>query len=435
MLKSLFTFSLIFSLSFASFSQAPNPALVGYWHNWDDISAPYIPLDQIDSRYNIIDVSFAIPEPGTDYQMQFIPDQVSPEVFISQMEALQNEGRKVLISIGGATAPVHLDNEFERDQFVLSMGDIIETYGFDGLDIDLEGSSVVTTGGTIENPTDASITHLIDGVKQIMYNYYLNHNQRLILTMAPETAFVQGGMSSYGGIWGGYLPVINALRDSLEIIHVQLYNSGSMYGVDGGIYNQGTADFIIAMTEALIQGFNTNGGFFTGLPASKIAVGLPACSNAAGGGYTDPLIVESAINYLRGMGPQPGTYQLVASGGYPNLRGMMTWSINWDKVSSCAGEYTYAQTFENLFQSITAVADNEKNTSFSIYPNPVTENLTVVYDLTKNQPTTADLYNMQGQMLRQFSLNANHTAITLSDIPAGSYYLRIHENGRLLIKN
>lgn len=87
--------------------------------------------------------------------------------------------------------------------------------------------------------------------------------------MAPETAFVQGGMSSYGSIWGAYLPVIHALRDSLSLLHVQLYNSGSMYGIDGAIYTQGTADFMVAMTEAVIQGFNTAGGAFAGLPPEK----------------------------------------------------------------------------------------------------------------------------------------------------------------------
>jgi chitinase len=42
--------------------------------------------------------------------------------------------------------------------------------------------------------------------------------------MAPETAFVQGGMSAFTGIWGAYLPVIHALRDSLDMLNVQLYN-------------------------------------------------------------------------------------------------------------------------------------------------------------------------------------------------------------------
>jgi len=425
-------FSLLCALN--CFSQLPNPALVGYWHNWNDGNAPYIPLTQIDSRYNIIDISFAVPQPGTDYNMHFVPDQVTQQTFISQVEALQAEGRKVIISIGGATAPVYLDDEFERDIFISSMGNIINTFGFDGIDIDLEGNSTVVTGGTIDSPTNTGIINLIEAIRQIMLNYYLENNQKLILTMAPETAFVQGGMSAYGGIWGGYLPVMHALRDSMDLLHVQLYNSGSMYGIDGGIYSQGTADFIVAMTEAVIAGFNTGGGYFEGLPAEKIAVGLPACASAAGGGYTSPVVVESAINYLRGMGPQPGLYALSQPNGYPNLGGMMTWSINWDAVNNCSGVYEYAQIFEDLFQSVTSNDFLAESTSFSLYPNPTNGALNIKTNNWLFGSLKAQLYNGQGQLIETFSLNSNEHTIDLSSMSAGIYLLRLNGVGRQFFK-
>lgn len=330
-------------------AQVPAPTLVGYWHNWNDWNAPYIDLDEVDGRYNLVSVAFALPAPGTDYHMTFSPDQVSQAVFIDQMQTLQSQGRKVLLSIGGATAHISLDTEAERDTFVSTINQIIQTYGFDGMDIDLEGASVTVTGGTIENPVDAKIIHLIEATQQIMADYQAQNNKKFLLTMAPETAFVQGGMSGYGSIWGAYLPIIHALRDSIDLLHVQLYNSGTMYGIDGNIYSQGTADFIVAMTEAVIQGFHTAGGFFAGLPAAKVAVGLPACPSAAGGGYVSPAVVQSAVEYLLGTGSQPGAYVLVQSGGYPDLGGMMTWSVNWDAVSTCGALYEYAENFELIF--------------------------------------------------------------------------------------
>jgi len=371
MKKSMTFFTLFLLTGIITNAQIPNPALVGYWHNWNDANAPYIQLDLIDSRYNIVDVAFAVPQFGTDYKMEFIPDQVAPATLISQIQTLQSQGKKVIISMGGATAPISLDNFAERDTFITTMGNILNTYNFDGIDIDFEGSSVSITGGTIAAPVDAKIINLIYAIKQIMSNYYAVHSTRLILTMAPETAFVQGGMSAYSGIWGAYLPVIDALRDSLEILHVQLYNSGSMYGIDGNIYTQGTADFIVAMTEAVIQGFNTAGGMFAGLPASKVAIGLPACSSAAGGGFTDTATVKAAIDYLRGIGAQPGSYILSQASGYPTLRGMMTWSINWDAVNTCASVYQYAENYENIFGAPTSISDLfSLPTSFEVYPNP-----------------------------------------------------------------
>ncbi|HMS50702.1 MAG TPA: glycosyl hydrolase family 18 protein, partial [Chitinophagales bacterium] len=145
--------------------------MVGYWHNWSDWSAPYIDLTDVDDRYNIINVSFATPQTGTDYQMEFAPDQVTQATLIAQIQTLQSQGKIVNISVGGANAIVALDNTTERDAFINTMTDIINTYGFDGMDIDLEGSSVSITGGTISTPVDAKIINLIEATKQIMLNF------------------------------------------------------------------------------------------------------------------------------------------------------------------------------------------------------------------------------------------------------------------------
>ncbi len=347
--------ALLTALSLCINVHAQGPDLVGYWHNWNDGNVPYLELSQVDPRYTVIEVSFAVPAAGSTSDMVFAPAETAPATFIADVAALQAQGKKVLISIGGANATVHLDSDAERDQFVSSMLGILDTYGFDGIDIDLEGASVAISGGTIANPTDARITRLIDAVNSIADQYEAANGVPMMLTMAPETAYVQGGMSAYGGIWGAYLPVIDALRNRLDILQVQLYNSGSLYGIDGGIYTQGTADFIVSQTEALLQGFTTGGGFFAPLPPEKVAIGLPACPLAAGGGYVSPAVLGQAVDYLRGAGPQPGSYQRVAT--YPTLRGLMTWSINWDAVSTCAAADEYAQAYADIFGISTAVAE------------------------------------------------------------------------------
>ncbi len=329
--------------------------LIGYWHNWNDGSAPYMALSQIDDRYTVIDIAFAEPLTGTSHLMTFSPSGTPQSTFIAEVAALRAQGKKVLISIGGANAPVHLDSDQERDEFVSSMLAILDSYGFQGIDIDLEGSSVAITGGTIGTPTDATILRLIDAINSIAEAYEASTGTPMMLTMAPETAYVQGGQSAFGGIWGAYLPVIEALRDRIDILHVQLYNSGSMYGIDGGIYTQGSADFIVSQTEALLQGFGTVGGFFAPLPPEKVAIGLPACPSAAGGGYVSPGLLTAAVAYLRGAGPQPGQYQLIST--YTGLRGLMTWSINWDAAPGCAAAYEFADSYEEIFNLSTTLTD------------------------------------------------------------------------------
>ena len=336
---------------------AQTPALVGYWHNWNASSAPYIQLDQVDNRYNVIMVAFAVPVSGTTYNMSFAPYGSTQAQFIGHIQTLKSQGKRVGISIGGGGTTVKINNQTEENTFVSTMLAIINTYGFDAIDLDLESGSLSISGGTIANPTDVHIVRMINAVKTIMSSYRATHsNQKLFLTMAPETAHSIGGQSAWSGVWGAYLPIIHALRDSLDIMMVQLYNSGSMYGANGGIYTQGTADFIVALGEAMIVGFNVDrwsnqAGPFVGLPANKIAIALPACPSAAGGGYTSPAVVKSAIDYLRGTGPKPGTYTRMSPTGYPDLRGMMTWSINWDAVSTCGTAYEYASNYEQIFMS------------------------------------------------------------------------------------
>lgn len=362
-------FHLIVINSLNGFSQ--DPVLVGYWHNWDDVSAPYIPLQMVDERYDVICLSFAIPSGPEDMSMQFVPDGATPSELADQIQWLKDQGKTVAISVGGANAEVNLDDENDREAFVGSMTAMIDYYGFNGLDIDIEhGTSILGTGGSISNPANPAQLNLIASVKEIMGNYYLENGEKLFLTITPETAYVQGGQSSFGGIWGGYLPIVEGLRDSLDILQVQLYNSGTMFGIDGGVYTQGTADFVVAMTEAVIQGFSTSGGFFDGLPEDKVAIGLPACESAAGGGYLQPSEVLAAVQYIKGTGSQPGDYSLTDLTGYPDLAGMMTWSINWDAVENCGEEYGYAQTFEEVFlDPLTALSDGKVG-DMQVYPNP-----------------------------------------------------------------
>ena len=424
--------------SFGFKANAQNHSLVGYWHNWQDSNAPYIPLDLIDGRYDVVEVAFAVPTSPSDMTMLFTPDVVTQSAFIASVETLQNQGKKVLISIGGATTSIDLTTTGNKDAFVNSITSMITTFGFDGIDIDIEnGNSILAGGGTIATPTSAAVLNLIDAVKQIMANYRTTHTNKLMLTMAPETAYVQGGQSAYGNIWGGYLPILHALRDSIDILQVQLYNSGSMFGIDGNIYTQGSADFIVAMCEAVIQGFTTSGGSFAGLPAHKIAVGLPACTAAAGGGYVNPDTVIAAVKYLMGTGGQPGSYTLTNAAGYPTLKGLMTWSINWDALATCGNAYEYASTYQTLFLGVSTSVATEKVTQqlLTFYPNPSEGRFTVVTNSAKE--TELEIYNPFGELILKTKLTNQETLLDLSMHPKGVYILRAADNsiiGRIVLR-
>jgi chitinase len=170
--------------------------------------------------------------------------------------------------------------------------------------------------------------------------------------MAPEIAYVQGGIYAYATNWGAYLPVIYGLSDVLTYLQVQYYNCGSNMALDGNTYTQGTADFAVSMTEMLLQGFpiaENKNNMFPALSADKIVIGLPACSSAApSGGYIAPSNMENALNYLIKGISYGGTYKLINSTGYPNLGGLMAWSVNWDAYNNYEFTNDYRAYFDAL---------------------------------------------------------------------------------------
>ncbi|WP_164019771.1 fibronectin type III domain-containing protein [Pyxidicoccus trucidator] len=309
--------------------------IVGYWHNFDNGSTN-IRLRDISSKFNVIQVAFAEPVGGAGSgNMAFSPYNSTVADFKADIAFLKGQGRKVLISIGGANGTVHLDDATARQNFVTTMQSLIDTYGFDGLDLDLEGSSLSLNGGDTDfrNPTTPRIINLIQATRQLLDR----NGAGFILTMAPETAYVQGGMAAYGGPWGAYLPVIYSLRDRLTYLHVQHYNTGTVTALDGRAYAQGTPDFHVAMAEMLLRGFPVGGNtsaMFPALRPEQVLIGLPSSPQAAGGGYTTPANVQKALDYLIKGQSFGGAYVLRNASGYPGFKGLMTWSINWDKFTN-----------------------------------------------------------------------------------------------------
>lgn len=335
----------------------PAHALVGYLHASFANGSGYVRMADVPASWDVINLAFGEPTSVTsgDIRFQLCPVSECPTVesaaeFKAAIKAKQAAGKKVLISIGGQNGQVQLATTAARDTFVSSVSKIIDEYGLNGLDIDFEGHSLslATADTDFRAPTTPVIVNLISAVKTLKAKY----GPDFVLTMAPETFFVQLGYQYYGsGPWGGqdpragaYLPVIHALRDDLTLLHVQDYNSGSIMGLDNQYHSMGGADFHIAMTDMLLTGFPVAGNtarVFPPLRPDQIAIGLPATTNA-GNGYTSPAEVDKALDCLTKK-TNCGTYQ--THGTWPALRGLMTWSVNWDRF----GSWEFSKNFDAYF--------------------------------------------------------------------------------------
>lgn len=288
--------------------------LIGYWENWDGASngvhPPFgwTPIENPEIRehgYNVINTAFPIIMPdGTALWEDGMDNTVQVATPAEMCEAKAN-GATILMSIGGATASIDLTQSSVADRFIDTIVPILQEYNFDGIDIDIEAG--LTGSGDIENlhVTQENLIRIIDGVLEAMPDNFG-------LSMAPETAYVTGGAVQYGSIWGSYLPIIKKYADNGRLwwLNMQYYN-GEMYDCDGGSYPAGTVEGFVAQTDCLNAGLEIQGTTIQ-VPYDMQAPGLPA-QEGAGAGYMSPDLVAEAWNHYDG-----------------DLKGLMTWSINWD---------------------------------------------------------------------------------------------------------
>ncbi|WP_420830854.1 chitinase [Actinomadura graeca] len=277
----------------------PKHFLTGYWHNFDN-PARELKLADVPNDYDLVavafgeatsragEVSFAV-DPGLSKSL----GGYTNEQFKADVAALHAKGKKVILSVGGEKGSIQVSSGSSATAFATSVHALMTQYGFDGVDIDLENGL---------NPTYMG---------QALRDLRSKADADLIITMAPQTI----DMQSTGG---SYFQLALKIKDILTVVHMQYYNSGAMLGCDQKVYSQGTVDFMTGL--ACIQLEN-------GLRPDQVALGLPAGAGAAGGGVVQPAMVNNALDCLA-KGTGCGSYKPART--YPDIRGAMTWSINWD---------------------------------------------------------------------------------------------------------
>lgn len=307
---------------------APNPnpqpplgglakhALIGYWHNFTNPSGPTYPLSEVDPAWDVINVAFAENAQNGNVSFVLDPGAGGEARFIADVRAKRAAGKKVVLSLGGQNGSVTVNNEAEADNFANSLYAILQKYGFDGVDVDLESGVAVGT---------PILTYLPVGIKRLKAKV----GPGFYLSMAPEWVYVEGGYTAFGGPWGAYLPMIDALRDDLSVLHPQYYNNGGVYTpYQTAPFAAGSADQLVATAKMLIEGFPYHGTRFRGLRPDQVGFGVPSGRQSAGSGFTTVADVTRALDCLTRL-QNCGAVRPAAA--YPTFRGVMTWSINWDR--------------------------------------------------------------------------------------------------------
>ncbi|MEW1900517.1 chitinase [Streptomyces sp. NPDC056488] len=279
----------------------PKHAVTGYWQNFDNGAAKQ-KLRDVQAAYDIIAVSFA-DSTTTPGQIVFNLDPAvgyaSVADFKADVAAKKAAGKSVIISVGGEKGNVTINSDASATAFANSTYALMQEYGFNGVDIDLEHG--------------INSTYLTKALRQLS----AKAGSGLVLTMAPQTIDMQSTGTEY-------FKTALAVKDILTVINTQYYNSGSMLGCDGKVYSQGSVDFLTALACIQIQG---------GLDPSQVGLGVPASTRGAGSGYVSPQVVNNALDCLTKL-TNCGNFKPAQA--WPSLRGAMTWSTNWDATAGNA---------------------------------------------------------------------------------------------------
>ncbi|MCZ7378670.1 chitinase [Micromonospora sp. WMMC250] len=296
----------------------PRHLLTGYWHNFDN-PAVELRLRDVPTEYDLVAVAFAeaTSTPGAltfgiDPGLAASLGGYTDADFTNDVRTLHSRGKKVILSVGGETGRVTVNDAASATVFADTAAALIARYGFDGIDIDLENGL---------NPT-----YMAQALRALRAKI----GSSLIIAMAPQTIDMQNPA-------GGYFKLALDIKDILTVVNTQFYNSGAMLGCDqNAAYGQGTVNFIVALACIQLE---------AGLRPDQVGLGLPAGPGAAGGGIVAPSVVNAALDCLA-RGTNCGSFRPPRT--YPGIRGAMTWSVNWDVSNGNTFARTVAPHLDTL---------------------------------------------------------------------------------------
>ncbi|WP_308121017.1 carbohydrate binding domain-containing protein, partial [Streptomyces poriferorum] len=225
-------------------TSVPKHAVTGYWQNFNN-GATVQKLSDVPANYDIIAVSFAdaTTTPGA---VTFNLDSAglngyTVDQFKADIKAKQAAGKNVIISVGGEKGSVSVNSDASATNFANSLYSLIQEYGFNGVDIDLENG--------------LNSTYMTKALRSLSQKA----GSGLVITMAPQTIDMQSTSGEY------FKTALN-IKDILTVVNMQYYNSGSMLGCDGKVYSQGSVDFLTALACIQLEG---------GLDPSQVGLGVP----------------------------------------------------------------------------------------------------------------------------------------------------------------
>jgi len=458
--------------------------IVGYYPNWQwyDRSQLVNPESIFYEKYTVINYAFFRPMADGSIQstdswadenlllgpMVWWPNQYHDSTRSLPYLAAQN-GVKLLPSIGGwndsYNFPLIAADPMKRQNFVNHCVALINTYSFDGIDMDWEYPGYAAHGGTPQDKVNFTI--LMHDLREALDDLEITTGKELLLT----SCFGASHERMENIEWENILPLVDMVNLMSYDFHGSWDNESNHHTP---LYSPavGNPDWCIHGAFAkLTQEF--------GVPAEKVNIGvafygkaLANCSQLYGphSGYDGSTFWEDEgqplyYNIMKKMNlfnyhwddqvkcpyllgntiSTFVTYDDVLSIGYKaqyvmdnNAMGVIIWEITGDYLETLPGSGIIAgtpllDTINQIFNFTTSSKPLIRSTQMTIYPNPASD--AVIVGLAKDVEKITIL-SMDGKVMLK---NENSRKVDVSILPKGIYLISIEAEGRVysskLLKN
>ena len=479
----------LFLLFIISANSQTQKEIVGYYPNWQwyDRNQLVDPESIMYEKYTIINYAFFRPQPDgsitstdswADENLLLGPMIWWPVVTHDSTKSLPYLAHqaeiKILPSIGGwndsYNFPSIAANAIKRQTFVNSCISLIETYNFDGIDLDWEYPGYEPNGGT---PADKqNFTLLLQELRTALDILEGQNNMQYLLS----SCFSADEAKMMNIEWENVLPLVDMVNLMTYDFHGS-WDPESNHNTPMYPPQIGNPDWCIdGAFSILTQTFN--------VPAEKVNIGvafygksLANCTQLYGShtGYDGSTFPEDEgvplyYNILKKMNlfthywddqvkcpyllgntintfvtyDDPQSLRIKAQ--YvkdQNAKGIIIWEITGDYIESTPGSGIISGTplldtihvvFNESGGSTSIMENRTKENHLLVFPNPATDKITLLYPaLIKNSIIT--IMNINGEKAMERQLYEKETQFDISNLPAGVYLVQLHnENSTIMQK-
>ncbi|MCU0432220.1 MAG: T9SS type A sorting domain-containing protein [Bacteroidia bacterium] len=259
----------------------------------------------------------------------------------------------------------------------------------DSLTVSPSATTVYTVTGTDSNGCVATLTATVNVVSSPLVNAVATTN---VICAGDQVTLSAAGADVYSWVPGNFGgPAVSTSPSATTTYTVTGINSSGCSSID----------------TVTVQ-VNPLPGVTLSLPLDTVCSGeapfILTGGQPAGGTYS-------------GQGVLAGQFDPINSGS-----GLVQITYSWtDAATGCTNSSTdliYVDPCAGVEETVSG------NTSFTLYPNPTDDRLTLVYQAW-SEPVTVVMYNALGQQLSSFQLTGVQTEISLRDLPVGVYQLTL----------